>query len=57
MGISKSFFYRAHLAWNKLPLELRDIYAPIKFKNELLKFIWNDISNNIKSEYEAEKNY
>ena len=57
MGISKSFFYRAHLAWNKLPLELRDICAPIKFKKELLKFIWNDISNNIKSEYEAEKNY
>ena len=56
MGISKSFFYRAHLAWNRLPLNLRDISAPIKFKKELLKFIWNDISNNIKSEYEAEIN-
>ena len=55
MGISKSFFYRAHLAWNRLPLDLRDIGAPSKFKKELLSFIWNDIAKFIKSEYEAEK--
>ena len=54
MGISKSFFYRAHLAWNKLPLDLRDIGAPSKFKKELLTFIWNDVAKCIISEYEAE---
>ena len=55
-GISKSFFYRAHLTWNKLPLDLRNIGAPSKFKKELLEFIWNYISNYINSEYEADKN-
>ena len=54
MGISKSFFYRTHLAWNKLPLYLRDIGVPSKFKKELLKFIWHDVAKCIKSEYEAE---
>ena len=57
IGISKSFFYRAHLTWNQLPLDLRDIGAPSKFKKELLKVIRIDISNCIKSEYEAEKSY
>ena len=55
MGISKSFFYRAHLAWNRLPLDLRDIAAPGKFKKGLLKYIWSNISDVIKSEYETQK--
>ena len=28
-GITKSFFYRAHSAWNKLPLEIRKIESPV----------------------------
>ena len=54
LGISKSFFYRAHLAWNGLPLDLRDIAAPSKFKIELLKYIWNKVSDVIRSEFEAD---
>ena len=53
LGISKSFFYRAHLAWNRLPIDLRDIGAPSKFKPALLKHMWDGISNVIKLEYEA----
>ena len=41
-GLSKSFFYRAHLIWNKLPLNLREIVRPGMFKNELLKHIWKE---------------
>ena len=51
MGISKSFFYRAHLSWNKLPFALRDIAAPSRFKSELLNYIWNQVSDAIKSEF------
>ena len=39
-----SYFYRAHLAWNKLPLSIREIENPTKFKTELLKYIWNEIA-------------
>ena len=54
LGISKSFFYRAHLSWNLLPLELRDIGAPSKFKVALLKYLWSNVSDIIKSEYESD---
>ena len=55
LGISKSFFYRAHLAWNKLPLDLRDNGAPSKFKTALLVYMWGKVSNIIKYEYEYDK--
>ena len=54
LGISKSFFYRAHLAWNVLPLDIRDIGAPSKFKIALLDYLWSSVSDIIKSEYESE---
>ena len=47
---SNSFFYRAHLLWNKLPLSLREIIRPGLFKNKLLEYLWN---NDIKDEYVA----
>ena len=53
LGISKSFFYRAHLSWNLLPFELRDIGAPSKFKIALLKYLWSKVSAIIKNEYES----
>lgn len=41
-GFSNSYFYRAHLSWNKLPLILREIWRPSKFKAELIKYIWKE---------------
>ena len=41
-GITKSFFYRAHSAWNKLPLEIRKIELPIPFKKALIKHLWKE---------------
>ena len=55
LGISKSFYYRAHLSWNKLPLDLRDIGAPSKFKAALLEYQWNRVSDFIKSEYNSDR--
>ena len=41
-GISKSFFYRAHCAWNKLPFEIRKIELPIYFKKALIDHLWKE---------------
>ncbi len=42
-GFTNTFFYRAHLMWNRLPLSLREVIRPSIFKNKLLKFIWSDM--------------
>ena len=46
-GISKSFFYRAHSAWNKLPLEIRKIELPILFKKKVTEHLWKEVFDNI----------
>ena len=38
-----SFFYRTHLMWNKLPLSIREISCPIKFKVCLKKHLWTNL--------------
>ena len=49
----QSFFYRAHLIWNRLPLELREIIRPSEFKKDLIKYLWE---HDIKTEYESSIN-
>ena len=44
------FFYRAHLLWNRLPLDLREIIRPSKFKSDLITYLWN---HDIKSDYDS----
>ena len=41
-NFSNSYFYRAHLCWNKLPLSLREIVSPGIFKGELIKHLWKE---------------
>ena len=41
-NFSNSYFYRAHLAWNRLPLTIREIISPGPFKTQLLKYLWED---------------
>jgi hypothetical protein len=36
----KSFFYRVHLLWNLLPLEIREIQRLSIFETQLLQFLW-----------------
>ena len=38
-GIGNSFFYRAHLAWNRLPLKIRSIESELSFKSALTKHL------------------
>ena len=47
--VPKSFFYRVHLSWNKLPRSLKEIIRPSEFKSKLLEYLWN---NRNKDEYD-----
>ena len=38
-----SFFFRAHLVWNHLPVDLRSEECPLKFKKLLLIHLWADL--------------
>jgi hypothetical protein len=42
-SLSKSFFYRTHFLWNKLPFELRDTRNFSTFRNNLEKSLWSDL--------------
>ena len=37
----ESFFFRAHLLWNHLPLEIKLIDCPIKFRESLDAHLWD----------------
>ena len=37
-----SYFYRAHLSWNRLPLSAREIVSTKSFEAALLKFLWEE---------------
>ena len=50
IGIEKSFFYRAHLTWNRLPYNLRSIDSASVFRLKLLKHLWGEILTSIKDE-------
>ena len=39
-GITKSFFYRAHITWNNLPLELRKIESESLFDKIVLEYLY-----------------
>ena len=43
-NFGNSYFYRAHLAWNKLPLCIREIENPAQFSTKLLEYIWKEIA-------------
>ena len=42
-GFSNSYFYRAHLNWNKLPFSLRETIGPGKYKRDLITYIWKEL--------------
>ena len=39
-ALSRSFFYRTHLLWNQIPLEIRQITSLSLFKSEVTKHLW-----------------
>ena len=41
-GFDNSYFYRAHLAWNRLPLDIRETVSPDLFKSKLIEYIWKE---------------
>ncbi len=49
---TKSYFHRTHLAWNRLPLSLREIISPGLFKTELSKYLWHELSSVVEMDSE-----
>ena len=43
-ALTNSFFYRSHLLWNKLPIEIRNINSSISFKSSLKKHLFESMS-------------
>ena len=41
-AFSNSFFYRAHLLWNRLPKCLREVIGPGAFKTKLKQYLWEN---------------
>ena len=41
--LSKSFFYRTHFQWNRLPRSVREIEEHLIFKKELISHLWKRI--------------
>ena len=39
-ALYKSFYYRVHLLWNELPLEIRESECLSNFQSKLIKFLW-----------------
>ena len=42
-GITQSFFYRAHITWNNLPFEIRNIESEPLFAKILMNYLWKEI--------------
>ena len=50
--LKKSFFYRTHLLWNSLPLDIKEIVSPNLFKDRLVQYLWNIETNNEMESYD-----
>ena len=42
--LNKSFFYRTHNLWNRLPLKIIQIVSPIEFRREVIIHFWELVS-------------
>ena len=49
-AFKNSFFYRSHIFWNTLPLEIRSISNPESYKLKLEQHFWLIAENNLPSE-------
>ena len=41
--LANTFFYRTHSKWNSLPLSLREIECPLRFKTGLKEHLWKTL--------------
>ena len=45
--LKKSFFYRTHIEWNELPLNIRQKSCPITFKEHLIQYLWTYVMEDL----------
>ena len=48
---ANGFFFRAHCLWNSLPKQIRSIEDHFLFKNELVKYMWDDLCRRTHEEF------
>ena len=48
-AFKNSYFYRAHVFWNSVPLEIREIESPDSFKARLEQYLWLIAESNLNS--------
>ena len=48
--LNKSFFYRTHNLWNRLPLEIRQLKGQVEFKREVIIHFWELVKDDNDSE-------
>ena len=49
-NLNKSFFYRSHLLWNNIPLEIKEIRSVHEFKSSITKYLWRLVSEELTEE-------
>ena len=47
--LNKSFFYRCHIFWNFISLEIREIRDAFSFKAKLKQYLWKLIWDDIRT--------
>ena len=52
-----TFFYRSHLLWNLIPLDIREILCPNTFKFKLKQYFWSMESQHDQSDAEFELSF
>ncbi|MCP4457467.1 MAG: hypothetical protein GY816_05480 [Cytophagales bacterium] len=45
-NLEKSFFYRTHMKWNELPLELREIKSISEYRSKVEAHLWSTMVSN-----------
>ena len=49
-AFSKGFFYRAHLKWNRLPLDIRESQDLLLFRTKLRNYLWKSVMEDATNE-------
>jgi hypothetical protein len=46
-AFSKSFFYRTHHLWNRLPFDIRSTFDSISFRSQVTDYLWKNLATDM----------
>ena len=53
-AFANSYFYRVHLKWNRIPLQIREISCPCSFKSRVIAFLWKEVLSDLDDVFEPD---